>query len=245
MARPSRAAAPSHSAPPRVHWLQHVPFEELGTIRPWLAERAARITATTLYADPVLPKLHELDWLIVMGGPMSVHDRDRYPWLVQEQRLIADAIAADKTVLGICLGAQLVAQALGARVFRAPDREIGWFPLEPVTAPADDPLANLFLTTRRVFHWHGETFDLPPGAVPLAKSAACEHQAFALGPRVLGLQFHLEMTPDGARALIEHCPGDLAPGPWVQPPAAMLADGERFRHANALMRRVLDSLARP
>jgi GMP synthase-like glutamine amidotransferase len=244
MAPSSRVAASFAGSPPRVHWLQHVPFETLGAIQPWLAERGARIRLTRCHEDAAFPTLGEFDWLIVMGGPMSVHDCDRHPWLSEETRLIGRAIAAGKTVLGICLGAQLVAQALGARVFRAAEREIGWFPIESLPVPASGPFAGLFSLAHDVFHWHGETFDLPAGAIPLARSAACPNQAFALGDRVLALQFHPEMTADGARALIDHCPNDLSPGPWVQPPAAMLADERCFDRAHGLMHRVLETLER-
>ena len=242
MASFGQAATPPAQASLSVHWLQHVPFEGLGAIGPWLAQCGARVTTTRCHAGEDLPALDDFDWLIVMGGPMSVHDQDRYPWLAAEQRLIADAIAAGKTVLGICLGAQLIARSLGARVYRAREPEIGWFPIEPVPTPSGHSLADLFAVPHDVFHWHGETFDLPAGAVPLARSAACAHQAFAVGERVLALQFHLEMTPDGARALIDHCPGDLAAGPWVQPPSAMLADEGRFQRTHAVMRRLLDAL---
>jgi GMP synthase-like glutamine amidotransferase len=244
MAQSNRVATPPAHVSPRVHWLQHVPFEELGAIGQWLAARGAHVTATRCHAGEDFPALDDFDWLVVMGGPMSVHDRDRYPWLTAEQRLIAQAIAAGKTVLGICLGAQLIAQALGARVFRAPEREIGWFPIAPVAAPAGHPFADLFLRPGDVFHWHGETFDLPAGAVPLARSTACANQAFAVGSRVLALQFHLEMTPEGARALIDHCPHDLAPGPWVESPVAMLADEHRFRDSHENMARALEALDR-
>jgi GMP synthase-like glutamine amidotransferase len=243
MAHSGPVAARPAQASIRVHWFQHVPFEGLGAIGPWLTARGARITATKCHAGESLPALADLDWLIVMGGPMSVHDRDRYQWLADEQRLIADAIAAGKTVLGVCLGAQLIAHSLGARVYRAPEREIGWFPIAPVT-PSTGPFANLLAEPQSVFHWHGETFELPPGTVLLARSAACEHQAFALGPRVLALQFHLEMTPDGARTLIEHCPADLAPGRWVQSAAALCGPAAPFGRANALMHRMLDALDR-
>jgi GMP synthase (glutamine-hydrolysing) len=244
MASPDRAATRPARAPLRVHWVQHVPFEDLGAIGPWLAERGARVNVTRCYAGPAFPSLEEFDWLIVMGGPMSVHDEDRYPWLADEARLVTRAIAAGKTVLGICLGAQLIAQVLGARVFRAEEREIGWFPIESLAVAEGRPFADLFSLAHDVFHWHGETFDLPAGAVPLARSAGCAIQAFAEGDRVLALQFHLEMTREGARALIDHCPDDLAPGRWVQPPAAMLADERRFDRGHALMRRALEALER-
>ena len=228
----------------RVHWLQHVPFEGLGSIEPWLAARRADVTATRLFEPGArLPGPSTVDWVIAMGGPMSVNDEAELPWLVAEKRFIADAIAAGKTVLGICLGAQLIASALGAVVRRNPEREIGWLAVTPTAAAAGSALAPLAGTEAEVFHWHGETFDLPPGATLLAASAACAHQAFAVGQRVLGLQFHLETTPESARALVEHCAGDLAPARWVQPATAILGDAERFRRINVLMSAVLDGLA--
>ncbi len=227
----------------RVHVLQHAVFEGLASIGPWLEARRARISVTRLFEEPRFPDPREIDWLVVMGGPMSVNDEEALPWLVPEKRFIAEAIACEKGVLGICLGAQLIASALGAKVRRNPQREIGWFPVEPVGASADAAFAPLFGAPLDVFHWHGETFDLPAGAVQLARSAACEQQAFSIGSRVLGLQFHLEPSLETARALALHCPADLEPGPWVQPLPEMLSDAGRFRRANRIMDVVLDRLA--
>jgi GMP synthase-like glutamine amidotransferase len=227
----------------RVHTLQHVPFEGLGSIAAWLAQRDSRVTTSALYAEAELPKLDTFDWLIVLGGPMSANDDETLPWLAGERRLIAEAVAAGKLVLGLCLGAQLLARSLGATVTPNPEREIGWFEIEPTRDAADSPHAAVFQPPMEAFHWHGETFALPPGATHLARSAGCEHQAFAVGERVLGLQFHLETTPEVARALIEHCPEDLTPGRWVQPPVPMLADRERFRRINRAMSDLLDHLA--
>ncbi len=234
-------AKPLLEEPLRAHVLQHVPFEAEGSIASWLAGHGARVSRTALYEAPVFPALGDFDWLIVMGGPMSVNDETELPWLVAEKRFIADAVAQEKTVIGICLGAQLIAASAGARVFPNREREIGWFPVEP--AGAADGAAALFAPRRDVFHWHGETFDLPAGARRLLRSEACENQAFALGSRVLGLQFHLETTPESARALISNCPGDLRPGPYVQSAGQMLAGPERFGRINQLMGQLLDALA--
>ena len=226
----------------RVHTLQHVPFEGLGSMQAWLAVRAAQVTFTRLFEEPRFPPLREIDWLLVMGGPMSVNDAEEHRWLAAEKRFIAEAIAASKVVLGVCLGAQLIASALGAKVFANREREIGWFPIEGAEAAQRSPFAPLFEAPLEVFHWHGETFELPPGAAHLARSAACEHQAFSIGERVLGLQFHLEMTADGARALVENCPGDLAPGRWVQTGSEMLSSAERFRAIHRALDAVLGRL---
>jgi GMP synthase-like glutamine amidotransferase len=227
----------------RLHYLQHVPFEGLGTIGEWAAAHGHTVRASHLYAGDALPQPEELDWLVVMGGPMSVSDEAAYPWLTGEKRFIAEAIGAGKHVLGICLGAQLIAAALGARVYRNHQKEIGWFPVEVTPAGKQSAVGQALGTQAEVFHWHGDTFDIPAGAVHLARSAACAHQAFSLDDRVIGLQFHLETTPAAARALIDNCPADLAaPGAFVESSDAMLRDPERFARINALMARLLDLL---
>jgi GMP synthase-like glutamine amidotransferase len=226
----------------RVHYLQHVPFEGLGSIGPWLESRRAEVTATRLFDEARFPKVSEIDWLVVMGGPMSVNDDRVHPWLAPEKRFIAEAIGSMKAVLGVCLGAQLIASALGARVFPNAEREIGWFEVEPAPGAGDSPFSTIFRAPLEVFHWHGETFHLPPRATHLARSAACEHQAFSIGDRVLGLQFHLEPTAETARALVEHCPADLAQARWVQSPGEMLRDDARFDRAHQVMDAVLDRL---
>lgn len=211
---------------------------------PWLAERGAVVTYTRFFRDSALPPPDGLDLVIAMGGPMSVNDEDRLPWLVPEKRFLRGAIERGVRVIGICLGAQLIASAMGAPIRRNPHKEIGWFPVEAV--PAAAPGVFRFPDRCTVFHWHGETFDLPPGAVRLAGSAACANQAFALGRTVLGLQFHLETTPDGARALLDHCRDDLTPGPFVQTEAELRnAPPPAYAQVNALMAEVLAHLLKP
>ena len=175
---------------------------------------------------------------------MSVHDEDRYPWLVAEKRCIAAAINAGKTVVGVCLGAQLIAEVLGARVRRNEHREIGWFPVRKVSGAPQPGVAAAFPPEIEAFHWHGDTFGLPAGAIHLARSDACEHQAFVYQERVLALQFHLETTRAAAAALIENCGDELTPGPFVQTPAEMLARDDRFVVVNEAMEGILDRLLR-
>ncbi len=228
----------------RIHFLQHVPFEGLASIRDWIGRGDHQVSGTRLYAGDGLPHPERVDLLIVMGGPMGVHDADAHPWLTAEKTFLRRVIDdGGSRVLGICLGAQLIADVLGARVYRNGQQEIGWFPVTRAAAAADSPLGALLPGRFDAFHWHGDTFDLPPGAVHLAQSAACAHQAYAVDGRILGLQFHLETTPESAAALIEHGADELVDGPCIQTPAQMLAPAERFAALNRLMSTLLDGLA--
>lgn len=226
----------------RIHVLQHVPFEGLGSILPWAQTRNATITTTRFFESPALPESGAFDMLVALGGPMSVNDETELPWLRDEKRFVREAVESDKPVLGICLGAQLMASALGARVYPGPNKEIGWF---PVCACGQSEDTFHFPQRTDVFHWHGETFDLPPGTVHLAKSEVCFHQAFQVGPRALGLQFHLETTPESVDALLANCGHELVPGQYVQCEQDLRsAPPDRYAGINRLMDGVLDYLTR-
>ncbi len=227
----------------RVHVLQHVPFEGLGSIEAWLSHRGASVSYTRFFESAQLPPLADIDFVIALGGPMSVNDEQKLPWLHDEKQFIADAIASNKAVLGICLGSQLIASALGARVYSGSEKEIGWF---PVFAKPLVPDTFVFPKNTEVFHWHGETFDLPSGAFHLASSAACQNQAFQIGTRVIGLQFHLETTPNSAEAIISHCADELLPqSRYIQTESALLSvPAVNYAGINALMTNILDYLVR-
>lgn len=220
----------------RVLVFQHVPFEGLGALEPALQNRGCAIDYVRFFADDPLPAPADVDFLVAMGGPMSVNDEAALPWLAAEKEFIRRHVATGKPYLGVCLGAQLLASALGARVFPNREKEIGWFPVAGL--PVRDPAVFRFPATAEVFHWHGETFDLPTGAVQLARSRACENQAFQIGAAI-GLQFHLETTPATARALVEHARAEIIPGPFVQTEAEILSvPPERF----AALHRLQDDL---
>jgi GMP synthase (glutamine-hydrolysing) len=174
---------------------RHVPFEDVGLIAPPLAARGIELA----YADAFRPAEAEPDWhsaagLIFMGGPMSANDA--LPFVQREIGIISAAVALGRPVLGVCLGAQLLARALGARVYRNPVKEIGWAPVYWTEAARQDRLFEGLPSPQTVLHWHGETFDLPAGADWLARSDACRNQAFRAGSNAYGLQFHLEVTPE-------------------------------------------------
>ena len=227
-----------------VHVLQHVAFEGLGNIEAALLNRGVRITYTRFFEHSDLPAVDDIDVVIALGGPMSANDDDQFPWLWTELRFIAEAVMNNKAVLGICLGAQLIARALGAKVYPGTEKEIGWFPVfaEPMVAKT-----FVFPKCTDVFHWHSETFNLPLGAVRLARSTVCHNQAFQLGTKVIGLQFHLEITPADVDRIISNCAGDLRfQQRYIQtePELRAIPQGN-YEAINQLMIKVLDYLSPP
>ncbi len=226
-----------------IHYFQHVPFEGLGSIENWVRNRQHALSVTRFYRGEPLPAVEDVDLLVVLGGPMNIYQVARYPWLVEEKRFIERAIAAGRRVLGICLGAQLLADVLGAKVYANADREIGWFPVETTEAASASTLFAAFPRWLEAFHWHADTFDIPAGAVHVAYSAGCLHQAFVYEERVVGLQFHLETTPASAQQIITHCANEIVEGRYIQTPQFMLADAHRFDAINREMQELLDRLA--
>jgi len=227
----------------RIHIIQHVAFEGPGAIREWARERGHLITVTDQSRGGPLPALDTFDFLVVMGGPMSANDDSRFAWLASEKQLIAEAVRGPKAVLGICLGAQLLAQVMGARVYRNREKEIGWFPVRLTPEAVGGGLFAGLPAEMTVLHWHGETFDLPPGAVLLAESDVCRNQAFAIGRRVLGLQFHMEVQPQGLEDLIQNSAGDLERGPAVQTRGALRGSGRLAQTLRPSLDAILDRMA--
>ncbi len=176
--------------------IRHIAFEDLGSFARPLSERGWHIQYLDAGVDP-LEEAADADLLVVLGGPIGAGDERQYPFLTDEVRLIARRLNAGRATLGICLGAQLMARALGARVYGAARKEIGWGPLSLTEAGAASPLATLAPHRTSVLHWHGDTFYLPRGALHLASTAVCENQAFGWGERALALQFHPEATGAG------------------------------------------------
>lgn len=179
----------------RVLVFRHVPFEGLGLFEPVLDAQGIAFDYCDLYRPGArLPDASSYAGLIFMGGPMSVNDQ--LPFVLQEMRLIERAASRDTPTLGICLGSQMIARALGGRVYRNAEKEIGWFDIHLTAAGLRDPMLGHLAPVETVFHWHGDTFDLPPGAECLASSQRTRHQAYKVGPSIYGLQFHLEVTPE-------------------------------------------------
>ncbi|MGB5735105.1 MAG: type 1 glutamine amidotransferase [Thiohalocapsa sp.] len=227
----------------RIHCLQHVPFEGPARIAHWAERRGHPLAVSHLYAGDPPPDLDSFDLLVVMGGPMGVADEAEHSWLGHEKVRIEAAIAAGKSVVGICLGAQLIAEVLGAQVIRNPVKEIGWFPIQLTEAGLATPLLDGLPAAAEVFHWHGDTFTLPPGAMHLARSAQCEQQAFLFDERVLGLQFHLESTPESVAAICAQCAHEITPATTIQTAAEMRGvDADTYSAINLMLETLLDRL---
>ena len=227
----------------RIHYLQHVPFEGLGSIAEWVSLHEHELTATQFFIDSTLPDPAEIDWLIIVGGPMGVYDEEKYNWLTSEKQLIRKVIDAGKTVIGICLGAQLIAEALGAKVYPNHYKEIGWFPIELSEQAIKNKLFKGFDRTLTVFHWHGDTFDLPENAIRLASSDACKNQAFLYNEKVIALQFHFEMTESALEKMIENGNEELVPGSFIQTSETILNNRNLVESNKRVLFNLLDGLA--
>lgn len=174
--------------------VRHVAFEDLGLLAPLVAERGFSVRYLEAGVEPITDEaLIAPDLVVVLGGPIGVYEEDAYPFLVPETAAVKARLEADKPTLGVCLGAQLMAKALGAEVKPGPAKEIGYAPLT-VTPEGEAAGLGPFAETP-VLHWHGDAFALPAGASRLAYTAVCPNQAFSIGPKILGLQFHIEVDP--------------------------------------------------
>ena len=226
----------------RIHCLQHASFEGLAAIEGWTGEKRHTVNYTRLYLNEPFPAADEFDMLIVMGGPMSFDDYDTCTWLHDETTFIKKAIDAGKKVLGICLGSQLIANAIDGSAKHGKVKEIGWYPvsfenLEKYTGL--DAFPNRFMT----FHWHGDTFDIPAGATRIASSEATPNQGYIYKNNVIGLQFHFEMTKTSLEELIERCKDDLTKGPWVQGEEDIKKGFDNLEANNRLLWKIMDYLA--
>jgi GMP synthase-like glutamine amidotransferase len=192
---------------------QHHPLEGLGTIKHWLESHHASITYHRFFEDQSIPNIDDYDALIIMGGPISVNDEEELPWITDVVKTIKRAVDRNKKVLGICLGAQLIAKSLGAIVKPNQHKEIGLHPIFPVKTSNTDVFN--FPNPLNVIHWHSQTFDIPPNATHIAQSEACSNQGFQLGKNAIGLQFHLELDKDSLKPLVKEFKDQLIQEQYV------------------------------
>lgn len=232
----------------RVHYFQHIAGEGFGSCYDYLKAHQAKITATEFFALPVdlpleleaLPDIDEVDLLIIMGGTMSVNDEANYPWLKLEKRWLRRYLSAGKPAIGLCLGGQLIANALGASVSRNQHQELGWMDVGRVSHIPE----NYFQIPEKIniMQWHSETFEIPRGGVRLAQNNVCQNQMYQIGRNVLGFQFHPEMTPHALQLLIENEEDSAAfNGEYVQPIAELKKTiKSKFEQGNQLLNRAIE-----
>ncbi|MBL7711025.1 MAG: amidotransferase [Chitinophagaceae bacterium] len=232
----------------RIHIFQHVPYEGPGSIADWLSAQGYEYSIIRLYEKGyTFPALEEMDALIVLGGPMGVYDEWDHPWLYREKAFIEDCMDAGKKVLGICLGAQLIACCLGARVCTATQKEIGWYPVVPTPECSTVPwLQELFREQPFVFHWHGDQFDIPyDESIHVLSSQANKRQAFVKGEQVIALQFHAELTEDWLAGMLEQGRQELKAAPYIQAQADIEAGSRHIDSCRQLMDTILQHWLHP
>jgi GMP synthase-like glutamine amidotransferase len=226
----------------RIHSLLHAKHEGIGAIVQWIEHHGYSYDSTNLYLGENLPAPDDFDMLIVMGGPMSINDSERYEWLTSEITFIKDVIKQGKYVIGICLGAQLIAAALGAKISACEYKEIGWFPVKKAMWLAH-PVADFLPFYYTTFHWHGETFDLPDGAKRIMTSEVCENQAFIFSNNVAAFQYHMEVTPEIIEEFVMKGEEELVKDKYIQTPVEIMAMTYQTHENNLYLFRVLDYFA--
>jgi GMP synthase (glutamine-hydrolysing) len=218
-----------------------VPFETPANIEKWVKERGYKINGTHLYKGDLFPDFSSFDILIVMGGPMGVYDDMKYPFLSKEKVFIENALNLGKKVIGVCLGAQLIADVLGAKVYKNKYKEIGWFPVYKTDEAKNNTAFRNLPDEFIAFHWHGDTFELPSGSIRLAFNEATENQAFQYKDKALALQFHLETNLKSAKDLIDNSQDELKEkGKYIQSPEEILSKREYFKQIEKYLYNVLD-----
>lgn len=225
-----------------IHALMHVPFEGLGCIEQWIAEKGHSVTFTHFYEDYSLPEADSIDWLIVMGGPMGIYDYDKYPWLTEEKEYIRKMIVEGKTIIGICLGSQLIADVLGAKVFPNKQKEIGWYDVKLTESAKKLTIFSDFEAQFPVFHWHGDTFDLPSESTHLFSTDVCTNQGYLFKDNVLGLQFHFEVTAESLEKMLINGEDELIVNETIQSAKKILEQKKHIASNNKKMFQILDYL---
>ena len=226
----------------KIHYLQHVPFEDVSYMGNWAKENGIHFSRIRVYEYDPYPHLSDVEALIIMGGPMGAGDDQIYPWLKSEKAYIRKAIQKNKIVVGVCLGAQLIAMVLGAKVYPNPHKEIGWFPVHKTPQAHNTSIGKILPESFMAFHWHGDTFDIPEGAVHLAESKVCKNQAFVYLNRVIALQFHLESTQSSIESLIQNCRDELISAPYIQTADQIRNGYHQIESLNTIMVKLMNCI---
>ncbi len=225
-----------------IHYFQHDHFEDLGYIAEWASHHNFTTSCTRFDIKPELPSLDDFDWLVVLGGKMGVYEADQYNWITPEIEFIKQAIQKGKIVIGICLGSQMVAKALGARVYKNVEPEMGFYPVNFNQNAKNDNIFRHFPTEMKVLHMHFDIFDLPVGAIAMADSKFTPCQAFRFGKNTFALQFHFEITETNAPVFIREVTPEIVSGLQVQQPSEMLQNLFYLKLNNLVFENMLNEI---
>jgi GMP synthase-like glutamine amidotransferase len=228
----------------RLHFIQHVYVEKPGSALDWAINAGCEVSHTLLYEEgAALPEVGSFDWLLIFGGYMGANDDDVYPYIAAEKNLIRQAVSSGKAVIGFCLGAQLLAAAMGGKVEESEHAEVGWHEVRFIESELRGPM-SVFPPAYHVFQWHYDTFShLPENAVLLAQGVGCKNQAFRIGSLAYGFQFHLEATPEMLMYLVGEYAGELVDGPYIQGREEILSHEGRVEGNERKMHSFLDLLS--
>lgn len=227
----------------RLHVIQHNTLPDHVAFERWAEDEEHKLTRNNMLNDTTLPNIDDFDWLIILGGIMDTHEEETYPWLVDEKKLIRQAIDANKIVLGICLGAQLVAEVLGAEVRKNEHAELGWHGVHRTDDAINSEVFSTFPIFMSVFQWHYYMFDLPEGAARIFENEAAPNQAFEYNGRVIATQFHPEYDADCIRQLVTEHGDNMPEGPYIQPKEQIMTEHCLLREADALIDLLLTNIA--
>ncbi len=227
----------------KIHSIEHESFEGLANIEIWAKKKGHSISKTLLFKNENLPDMNDFDWLIIMGGSMNIYEEKKYPWLLAEKDFIGKAIDSKKIVLGICLGSQLITDVLGGRVSKNTFSEIGWFPVTLTPEARKSPVFRDIPLEFTAFHWHEDTFEIPPGAMRIAKSEGCQNQAFESG-RVIGLQFHLEYSGKSIDLMFRHFGNSIPEGKYIQRSDEIISQFSMVENTTVILNTLLDNIER-
>lgn len=225
----------------RIHYIQHVPFEDIAMIGNWAEEKGHQITKTPVFSHTVFPEINDFDWLVVLGGPMNIYEETLFPWLKAEKQFIRKAIEAQKKLIGICLGAQLLADALGGKVYKNSETEIGWFPVARTNKTS--VLLKNIPEKFTCFHWHGDTFSLPAPIKSSAYSEACQNQLFTYNNQIIGLQFHLECDFPAVERMLKNGTNEIIPAKYIQDLEFIKSQTQYISENKQLLFTLLDNMA--
>ncbi len=219
-----------------IHILQHAEWENIGELDKWLDSKNLTYSTTYLYKGEKLPN-QKVDFLIVMGGPMGIFDDENYIWLKEEREFIKNTISSNAKVLGICLGSQFIADALGAKVYPGKEKEIGFF---NISKAIDHPITEKLPNSFEVFHWHGDTFETPKNAINLFSSEPTKNQGFIYDNRVIALQFHLEVGQKEINGFVENGISELIESKYIQHKDIIINHNFNFYKSNSYLFYILD-----